>query len=112
MKISVLKRCAGKLGKFSFLIFLNSQVPLAERLDEYYEDPGLATKSASIIKLPPDMTPIPCKPLFFDLAQNQLDYPPLEDKLDVKVKPAASGAQPAGISGFVKGLWGWGGAKQ
>lgn len=88
------------------------KVPLAERLDEYYEDPGLATKSASIIKLPPDMTPIPCKPLFFDLAQNQLDYPPLEDKLDVKVKPAASGAQPAGISGFVKGLWGWGGAKQ
>ncbi|KAI5698422.1 hypothetical protein M8J75_006600 [Diaphorina citri] len=89
-------------------------VPLAERLGEYYEDPSLASKSPNVIKLPPDMQPIPAKPLFFDLAQNQLEFPSLEDKLDVKIKPAAGGGsgQPAGISGFVKGLWGWGGAKK
>ncbi|KAL1453236.1 hypothetical protein WDU94_007396 [Cyamophila willieti] len=89
------------------------KVPLAERLGEYYEDPSLSTRSPNIIRLPPDMQPIPCKPLFFDLAQNQLEYPALEDKLDAKNKASvAAGQQGAGISGFVKGLWGWGGSKQ
>uniref|UniRef100_A0A8D8V9S8 Signal recognition particle subunit SRP68 n=1 Tax=Cacopsylla melanoneura TaxID=428564 RepID=A0A8D8V9S8_9HEMI len=90
------------------------KVPLAERLGEYYEDPSLSTRSPNIIRLPPDMQPIPCKPLFFDLAQNQLEYPPLEDKLDAKNKASVAAGQQgaAGISGFVKGLWGWGGSKQ
>lgn len=78
-------------------------MPLIERLEEYREDPALATKQPSVVKLPPDMSPVPCKPLFFDLALNLVKYPSLEDKLD-----AAKKANPAGISGFVKGLWGWG----
>lgn len=89
------------------------KVPLADRLGEYYEDASLASKSPNVIKLPPDMQPTPCKPLFFDLAQNHLEFPSLEDKLDVKLKPTGGGGQqPAGISGFVKGLWGWGGGSK
>uniref|UniRef100_A0A1B6L3X3 Signal recognition particle subunit SRP68 n=1 Tax=Graphocephala atropunctata TaxID=36148 RepID=A0A1B6L3X3_9HEMI len=80
------------------------KIPLADRLEEYREDPALATKQPNVIKLPPDMQPVPCKPLFFDLALNLVKYPSLEDKLDTVGKKA----NPAGLTGFVKGLWGWG----
>lgn len=83
------------------------QIPLAERLDDYREDPALATKQPNVVKLPPEMQPVPCKPLFFDLALNLVQYPSLEDRLE----PTGKKANPAGISGFVKGLWGWGGSK-
>ncbi|XP_075216781.1 signal recognition particle 68 [Lycorma delicatula] len=83
------------------------KVPLIERLEEYWEDPGLANKQPNIMKLPPDMQPIPCKPLFFDLALNLVEFPSLEDKLDASAKKANA----AGLTGFVKGLWGWGGKK-
>ncbi|XP_046407107.1 signal recognition particle subunit SRP68 [Ischnura elegans] len=78
--------------------------PLIERLHEYVDDPALATASDSLIHLPPDFRPVPCKPLFFDLALNFVEFPELDDKLETK-KQAAS----AGLTGFVKGLWGWGG---
>lgn len=83
------------------------KVPLVDRLNEYREDPTLATKQPNVIKLPPEMQPIPCKPLFFDLALNLVEFPSLEDKIDV----AGKKGNPAGITGFVKGLWGWGGKK-
>ncbi|KAJ8941473.1 hypothetical protein NQ318_015952 [Aromia moschata] len=58
-----------------------------------------------LLLLPPPMEPIPAKPLFYDLALNFVEFPDLSEKLE--------GTQPkqkqgAGISGFVKGLWGWG----
>ncbi|KAL1116023.1 hypothetical protein AAG570_005518 [Ranatra chinensis] len=80
-----------------------SKVPLINRLDEYREDPKLLTKQPNVMKLPPDMKPIPCKPLFFDVAMNHITLPTLDEKVDKKAPPAQ-----AGISGFVKGLWGWG----
>lgn len=82
-------------------------MPLVERLDEYKEDQALATKQPNVIKVPPEMQPIPCKPLFFDLALNLVEFPSLDDKMDAVGKKA----NPAGITGFVKGLWGWGGNK-
>ncbi|KAL0278613.1 UNVERIFIED_CONTAM: hypothetical protein PYX00_000385 [Menopon gallinae] len=80
--------------------------PLIERLDIYYEDPSLLTKNPNVLKLPPDMKPIPCKPLFFDLALNFAEFPSLEHKMDTAGKK-----QGPGLTGFVKGLWGWGGKK-
>lgn len=78
--------------------------PLADRLNEYSEDQQVLTKNPNIFKLPPDMKPIPCKPLFFDLACNFVEFPSLDDRVSSGEKK-----QAAGITGFVKGFLGWGG---
>lgn len=75
---------------------------MSERLHEYCEDPSLTTKQPNVYKLPPDFQPIPCKPLFFDLALNLVEFPSLDDKLEQK-------KQAGGLTGFVKGFLGWGG---
>ncbi|XP_017122320.1 signal recognition particle subunit SRP68 [Drosophila elegans] len=77
--------------------------PLYERLSLYKEDQSLHTKTPNVFKLTPDMEPIPCKPLFFDLAMNYVELPSLEDKLESPGKKGPS------ITGFVKGFLGWGG---
>ncbi|KAI5651758.1 RNA-binding signal recognition particle 68 domain-containing protein [Phthorimaea operculella] len=76
--------------------------PLVDRLDEYREDTQLLTKNPNVYRIPPPMEAIPCKPLFFDLACNFVEFPSLEDKLGADKK------QPAGITGLVKGFLGWG----
>lgn len=78
--------------------------PLVERLDEFREDSQVLTKNPNIYKLPPSMEPIPCKPLFFDLACNFLEFPNLDDKTGA----ADNKKQGAGITGLVKGFLGWG----
>ncbi|XP_055715143.1 signal recognition particle subunit SRP68-like [Phlebotomus papatasi] len=85
-----------------------SSKPLYERLSEYKEDATLHSKNPNVFKITPDMEPIPCKPLFFDLALNFIEFPSLEDK----VESPGGKKQPAGISGFVKGFLGWGGASK
>ena len=74
-----------------------------ERLDQYAEDTSLTTKKAKLVSFPPDFKPIPCRPLFFDLALNHVEMPSLEDKMEQK---KAAG----GLTGMVKG-WLWGGKK-
>ncbi|XP_053670208.1 signal recognition particle subunit SRP68 [Anopheles nili] len=83
-----------------------SSKPLYERLSHYKEDASLNSRNPNVFKLIPEMEPIPAKPLFFDLALNFVEFPSLEDKIEQKV--AGKGAT-AGMSGFVKGLFGWGG---
>lgn len=78
--------------------------PLYERLSHYIEDQQLNTKNPNVFKLTPDIEPIPCKPLFFDLALNFVEFPSMEDKIE----PANKGNKQ-GISGFVKGFLNWGG---
>jgi len=80
-----------------------SKKPLYERLHEYREDPALLTKQPNVYKLPPLMHSIPCKPLFFDLAFNMVEFPDLSHKMGDQAKRGQ-----AGLTGFVKGLWGWG----
>lgn len=82
-----------------------STKPLYERLSEYREDQALLTKNPNVFKLVPEMEPIPCKPLFFDLALNFIEFPDLDDQIQDPKKGA-------GISGFVKGFLGWGGANK
>ncbi|XP_044253823.1 signal recognition particle subunit SRP68 [Tribolium madens] len=81
-----------------------SKKPLIERLDEFREEPQLLSKNPNIVSLPPAMEPIPAKPLFYDLALNFVELPDLTEKLEGGQKKEKG----AGISGFVKGLWGWG----
>lgn len=73
---------------------------LVDRLEQFYEDPKLTSSQPQIAEFPPDFEPIPCKPLFFDLALNQVDLPSLDDKVEQK--------KGGGITGFVRGwLGGW-----
>ncbi|XP_026750274.2 signal recognition particle subunit SRP68 isoform X2 [Galleria mellonella] len=78
--------------------------PLVDRLDEYREDTQVLTKNPNIYKMPPPMEAIPCKPLFFDLASNFIEFPNLDDKTGA----ADSKKQGAGLTGLVKGFLGWG----
>ncbi|XP_056405412.1 signal recognition particle subunit SRP68 [Hyla sarda] len=73
--------------------------PLLERLDNFCLDPSLVTKHARLVPFPPDFHPIPCKPLFFDLALNHVALPSLEDKLEQKSK--------SGLTGYIKGIFGF-----
>jgi len=74
--------------------------PLVDRLDEYVEDPALLggrgsaignnsnSSSASsktqpnLVPFPPDFQPVTCKPIFFDLALNNLEFPSLQHKME------------------------------
>lgn len=78
---------------------------MIERLDEFREDPQLLSKNPNVVNLPPAMEPVPAKPLFYDLALNYVEMPSLQEKLD---DGKGQQKQGASISGFVKGLWGWG----
>ena len=80
--------------------------PLYERLSVYKEDQQLNSKNPNVFKITPDMQPIQCKPLFFDLALNFVEFPSLDDKLET----SNANKKGAGISGFVKGFLGWGGS--
>ncbi|XP_013792605.1 signal recognition particle subunit SRP68-like [Limulus polyphemus] len=87
---------AEKMTKMS----LQDKKTLADRLDQYFEDPSLVSRQPHIAPFPPDYKPVPCKPLFFDLALNHVEFPSLDEHLEQK--------KGGGISGFVRGwLGGW-----
>uniref|UniRef100_A0A4W3GW12 Signal recognition particle subunit SRP68 n=1 Tax=Callorhinchus milii TaxID=7868 RepID=A0A4W3GW12_CALMI len=73
--------------------------PLAERLEVFSIEPSLVTKHAFLVEFPPHFQPIPCKPLFFDLALNHATFPPLEDKVEQKGR--------GGLTGYIKGFFGF-----
>merc|ERR1712016_241196 len=70
-------------------------VPLVDRLDEYYEDPNLTSGKPNLYPFPPSFQPIPCKPLFFDLAREHVEFPSLEKKISTP----GTAASPQGASG-------------
>ena len=62
-------------------------------------------KKITLVNMPPDMEPIPCKPQFWDLAYNHVQMPNLSHKMETEEKKA-------GITGFMKSwMGGWGGKK-
>ncbi|XP_006635272.1 signal recognition particle subunit SRP68 isoform X1 [Lepisosteus oculatus] len=83
---------------------LQSQVkdgkPLCERLETFSIDASLVGKQPNLVQFPPEFQPIPCKPLFFDLALNHVAFPPLDDKVEQKGK--------GGLTGYIKGIFGFG----
>uniref|UniRef100_A0A674N7Z1 Signal recognition particle subunit SRP68 n=1 Tax=Takifugu rubripes TaxID=31033 RepID=A0A674N7Z1_TAKRU len=74
--------------------------PLCNRLDTFCLDPTLVGKKPSLVPFPPEFQPIPCKPLFFDLALNHVAFPPLDEKVEQKGK--------GGLTGYIKGIFGFG----
>uniref|UniRef100_A0A669BYJ8 Signal recognition particle subunit SRP68 n=1 Tax=Oreochromis niloticus TaxID=8128 RepID=A0A669BYJ8_ORENI len=74
--------------------------PLCDHLETFRFDPTLVGKQPSLVQFPPDFQPIPCKPLFFDLALNHVAFPPLDDKVEQKGK--------GGLTGYIKGIFGFG----
>lgn len=78
---------------------VKDNTPLVERFETFCLDPSLVTKQANLVHFPPGFQPIPCKPLFFDLALNHVAFPPLEDKLEQKAK--------SGLTGYIKGIFGF-----
>ncbi|XP_051568035.1 signal recognition particle subunit SRP68 [Myxocyprinus asiaticus] len=79
---------------------IKDNTPLSERLEIFWLDPALLSKQPNLVQFPPDFQPIPCKPLFFDLALNHVAFPPLDDKVEQKGK--------GGITGYFKGFFGFG----
>lgn len=79
---------------------VKDSTPLCERLDTFHLDPTLVGKQPNLVQFPPDFQPIPCKPLFFDLALNHVAFPPLDDKVEQKGK--------GGLTGYIKGIFGFG----
>lgn len=78
-----------------------NEKPLSARLDHYVTDPSLTSKKPQVTAFPPDFEPVPCKPLFFDLALNQVQFPSLSHRVEQK--------KAAGLAGYFKGwLWGSG----
>eukprot|EP00095_Tigriopus_kingsejongensis_P001968 maker-scaffold886_size84816-snap-gene-0.28 protein:Tk01968 transcript:maker-scaffold886_size84816-snap-gene-0.28-mRNA-1 annotation:"signal recognition particle 68 kda protein" len=89
---------------------LPEKSPLFERLDTYVEDPELLKGTPNLVgSFPPNFQPIPCKPLFFDLAREQVAFPSLENRLAT----VPDGQKAGGASGGWLGGWlgGWGGKK-
>ena len=80
----------------------NSKKPLIDRLDTYYEDPNLTSGKPNLANFPPSFQPIPCKPLFFDLAREHISFPDLQDKMK---KPGQDEKQ-AGSGGWLGWVWG------
>ena len=94
---------------------VDDTIPLVKRLDVYRDNPGIQSlvpdkpnqKPPSFTSsYPPSFEPVPCKPIFFDLALNHNTFPSLESKLGPK-----QGQQKAGLTGLISNWWGWGGKK-
>lgn len=54
-------------------------MPLAERLDTYVD----GDLGASLARFPPGFEPVPCKPLFFDVALSVMPVPDVEARAKV-----------------------------
>ncbi|GAB1602902.1 signal recognition particle subunit SRP68-like [Argonauta hians] len=81
---------------------ISHKKPLLDRLDNYFEDPSIISKHPKLVSFPPEFEPIPCRPLFFDLALNHVTFPSLDSKMEQK---------SGGLTDLVKG-WFWGGSKK
>jgi signal recognition particle subunit SRP68 len=85
---------------------------LQDRLGSYSSDATLAGIDPKLVAMPPDFEPIPCKPLFFDLAFDNLEFPSLAAR--VEQKPTTGAAAVSAVKGALGKLAGglggfWGG---
>lgn len=89
----VLKAARLSAGEQAAAAALDLTRPVLEQLGVYCDD--LATfKQGRLVDFPPDFQPIPCKPLFFDLANNHVAYPSLADRTSSM------------LGGLLKGIFG------
>ncbi|PNS16919.1 Signal recognition particle subunit SRP68 [Sphaceloma murrayae] len=64
--------------------------PVVERITDYPQ-PGLTIDLTNLVTYPPNIEPIPVKPLFFDVAFNYLDYPGRAKSAVEKTMPSTNG---------------------
>ena len=76
--------------------YFQSLQPLVSRLDEALTI-APNQKLPPLAPMPPELQPIPCKPLFFDLAKNFVEFPDLDHRVKEKEKDQQGG----------RGLLGW-----
>ncbi|KAJ5601301.1 hypothetical protein N7510_010835 [Penicillium lagena] len=72
------------------------QRPLVERLHQFA---GAQTDLRNLVPYPPQMLPVPVKPLFFDVAWNYIDYP-RADGVEKSEEPQAEEKKGRGWFGF------------
>jgi hypothetical protein len=53
-----------------------SPLPLLQRLDRFETRPD-----EPLIAFPPKLEAVPCKPLLFDIARNQIQFPELQQRM-------------------------------
>lgn len=85
----------------------SSQRPVVERLQQFA---GSGLDLNNLVPFPPQMQPIPVKPLFLDVAWNYIDYP-REGQREAAQAPAAAAAAaaPEEESKGRRGWFGFGG---
>ncbi|KND05197.1 uncharacterized protein SPPG_00857 [Spizellomyces punctatus DAOM BR117] len=86
------------------------QAPVTSRLNTFISD--FDGSNPNLIAIPPSFLPAPCKPLFFDIAYNGLDFPVsnIERRstgLERRRRGESEEEEKAkGIMGVLSGLWG------
>lgn len=81
----------------------SSQRPIVERLQQFA---GSGVNLYNLVPYPPQMQPIPVKPLFLDVAWNYIDYPRENDQRQEASAQAQLQAQ-APMEEETKGRRGW-----
>ncbi|CEG38668.1 signal recognition particle 68 kda protein [Plasmopara halstedii] len=80
------------------------QVPvLLDRQDKF--EAGSIDGNRELVKLLPEFRPVPCKPLLFDMAYNEMEFPDLTDRTKTDAEKAANVAATEKEGGG--GLFGW-----
>lgn len=92
--------------------FLSTQVKASEGADDdvaaatmlemenFASGAAVASGKGTLTAFPPNFEAVPCKPLYFDLALNYLDFPSMEERI------AKADAEQAGAIGAVTGMLG------
>lgn len=98
-----LKQLLSKAEGEKYAIYANNVMKGNEERSKPAKPPskkGKKKNDPANVQLSPDSKLIPCKPLFFDLALNHIEFPSLEEEM--------ASDKPGGITGLVKGwLGGW-----
>eukprot|EP00039_Didymoeca_costata_P019492 m.337748 g.337748 ORF g.337748 m.337748 type:complete len:607 (-) comp18223_c0_seq1:172-1992(-) len=78
---------------------------LVQQLDQF--DAGYATnlQKSNLVEFPPEFEPVPCKPLFFDLAGNHIKFPSLAERVE-KIQAEQASAMGA-VAGMFSGISKW-----
>lgn len=75
--------------------------PLINRLNAPTAGLTLDTRNPNLVDFPPNFVPVPCKPLFFDLAAGYIDYN--LDAIAARCRGQPESGKGAGISGWLGG---------
>ncbi|KAJ3094611.1 signal recognition particle subunit srp68 [Phlyctochytrium planicorne] len=87
--------------------------PVVQRLNEFIAE--LDVTNPHLADIPPKLQPVPCKPVFFDIAYNGVEYPleNIQRRLVGKERVSTTEekkefkeSSSAGITGFLSGIWG------